>query len=186
MAFRTERVYLSHSSPNKTEIKNVIEKIKEVYLGEVEARFRIEWGGEYLDLRITEDNIIIPDRGSRSIFSSSVFFTTYEPETLVKILKNATRFSVFEGPKQVDLTSFTFFDTIKILRYKDYPRMICDLEKAGKVIVTTSNNLLSVSGKVFRFLNHSKYGVIYYEVDSIGTSIFKDLTEDIEKMWKEI
>ena len=189
MALNFERVFGRKlvSNPDLRDLTpkvlvEIIEKTRQT-----EPKFRLEWGGEYLDFRLNEERTyLIPERGSVSLLQDSKLVVPQDAESFVKLASSASQFHVFEGPNGADLLPVNFFGWIALISHKDYLRMISDLEKVGKVLVIKSINVLSVSEKRFQFKDSEaiqKCGNVLYEIDSLGTTMFAKLSKTIETMW---
>ena len=72
-----------------------------------------------------------------------------------------------------------------IKEYVDYPGMIDDLEKIGKVKTKIGTNYMAVDPRRFWFLDEgSTYEGSTYEVDCLGTKLCSDLTKKVEDEWR--
>ena len=152
------------------------------------VKFRLQWGGEYLDFRLNEPkDYIIPEKGSVSLLNSSKLIVPYTIKSFINLSKGASKFMVFGATLSKNISAI--FDCIGLVSYKDWSRMISDLEKEGKVITVKSLNVLSESGLRFSFkdsANIKVFGPSLYEFDSLGTTMFVELGDAIETLWKTV
>ncbi len=168
MALKCEKIYV-FKKPTK-QIMTSLENVK----------FRLTWGGEYLDFRFNESkNYILPETGSTSLLNKMTI-RPYTIKLFIDLSKKASEFMVFGGK---ELQSA---DSVIIRWYIDYHRMIADLEEKGKIITGKSTNVLSISSLRFLFTdpeNKKIFGSTFYEFDSLGTTMFTELSAAIEKLW---
>ena len=190
MALKFERVFVRNLQSSNSDLRDFTPEIITEIIGETcktEPKFRLEWGGEYLDFRLNEGRTyLIPERGSVSLLQNSAMVVPQNAKSFVSLAASASQFFVFEGPKGVNLLPINFFDVIQVVGSKDYPKMLSDLEKAKKVRTAKSTNVLSVSGQRFQFEDPDAvciYGPVFYEADSLGTTMFVKLSKTIETMW---
>jgi hypothetical protein len=71
---------------------------------------------------------------------------------------------------------------IGIKKYIDYPRMIDDLERAGKIKTKASTGFMATDPRKFWFLGDTQQ----YEVDCLGTGLCKYISERVSEEWMEI
>lgn len=200
MALRFERVYIRELSETKDEdlrgfspeiVTEILDLLSSVYPEPDEGgppMFRIEWGGEFLNLRMASKEILVPYEGSARLFGSQKFMIPLTPAAFTFLAKDATKVMVFEGRRRTNLLTTNFFDTVRVIHYIDYIMMVSELEIKRKLTVHKSTNILSTSGLRFKFQDPAdiaKYGAEPYEVDSLGTSIFAHISKTIEDMWRE-
>lgn len=172
---------------------------------------RLEWDAEYVDfryvstssdpdvkytvsaLRILIEEGLFPTEGSFSLLggkNSIVQVKPYSIEEFCTLCKNASTLSIIvDDLREIDNCK-DIFGLVHIKPYVDYSELISILEK-GKLLTTfPSTTYLSVDGRRFALSPCvteynpllQKYIGENYEVDSLGTGFFKDLTEEVVKL----
>lgn len=63
----------------------------------------------------------------------------------------------------------------------NYPHIITELAKLGIVETMSSTNVMAVDGRKFRLLN--SYDDSIYEVDCLGTTLFRDMSEYVQRLY---
>lgn len=181
MAFKYEKNYFRK---NRGALPpTAIQKLKDA---RCPITIRLMWGGEYVDYGFGPQNLY-PIQGSAQKIDNG-----YAREMSVagfsKLVRSATEIAILgiEDPHDLPPACRKWFDEVKIVKYKDYKKMIQDLHEKGIVEVCPTKNILSTSGLKFRWLSEpefSIYGSHFYEVDSLGTTLFKNLSQAVEKEW---
>ena len=163
------------------------------------SSLRSSWGSEYIDFQHDED-VIYPNQGSIDVLSNpdiGIGFSTgacYSPEEFCHFLqeKEATEFTIIRCSDDIIQTQpGRIFHYVKITSYTDYPKMISDLEEKGVVTTFPSSNILCCDERKFSFVPGRIDGVeeiegyqqSTFEVDSLGTSFWPELTDGVEKLW---
>ena len=67
----------------------------------------------------------------------------------------------------------------KIRKVIDYSAMITDLYSRGKVKVRPSNNIMTVDGRKFKFIDDGEE----WEVDALGTTMAIDISQRVTNEW---
>ncbi len=160
------------------------------------SEIRGVWGEEYVDFHI-EKGVIYPTKGSFNLLGCSearmtVGIKEYSLEEFIGMLKrtSATKFILLVvNNKPIELAKI--FTCIQITYSIDYPKMVTDLERRRWLSTCRSLNVLSTDERRFTLkagaekidIRLKDYISETYEVDSLGTSFWDDLTKGIEKLW---
>lgn len=164
------------------------------------SQIRGVWGEEYVDFHIEEDTIY-PICGSFNLLGyaetgKKVAVKDYSFEEFIEMLKStsATEFALTmttpEGPVQSRELS-KIFNRARISRFTDYSKIVTDLEERGWLITCPSQNILRTDERRFTLSPHvedvcsslKEYIGEMYEVDSLGTGFWTELTKGVEKLW---
>jgi hypothetical protein len=149
---------------------------------------RLNWGAEYVDFSISDPRreYLFPQEGTTKGFQMTGV-KEYKLREFHKLMSNCTRIQLFE--KDLNLELGKYFDKAKIFHYKDYPRMITDLEEEKCVETIKSQNIMTVDGRRFKVTKKGESLVpglerhCFFEVDSLGTSMFIEMSKNIENLW---
>ena len=162
-----------------SDVKKIAENLSEDNL------VRIFWGGEYIDFMFSSEQFL-PQSGSVRILNNRNLTRSLNYQDFMDLANGSDQVSIFINHDQKYIE---IFDKVNFYYYTDYLQTINDLRKSNKVIVEDSLNVISKSGKRFKFnkiVHQLKYGNDFFEVDSLGTRIFKEMTEEVENMWKNM
>ena len=194
MALKFEKVYQA----SKIELQSFLEVsliLRKKILDELEKDeniiqpfIRLNWGAEYVDFSISDPRreYLFPQEGTTNGLSRTEI-KERRLRDFHGLMSTCTSIQLFE--KDMDLELGKYFDKAKIFHYKDYPRMISDLEKEGCVETIKSQNIMTVDGRRFKVTKKGKSLVpglerhCYFEVDSLGTSMFIEMSKNIENLW---
>lgn len=150
--------------------------------------FKCMWGGEYI-VFCSDRGIIYPLRGSTSLLGRLVDINPYTCEEFCACLEQSMCTKLVMSC-QGDVPE-NFFGELTILSYPDFSQTITDLENKGLVTTFQSQNILREDDR--RFSLHprceeiisgiEKYMGESFEVDSLGTNFWIDLTNYINMLW---
>lgn len=207
MLYKYTKFYISltkHINLTKDDILNILHT-------ESVNIIRLLWGEEYVEF-IFEDEKIYPIEGSTSIIGFSphhkVSPVQHNIDEFLELIKTCSKFILIPNDdKTISEECEKFFDVVRIHRVEDYSSMVTELEKYGYVETVRSTNIMAVderkfmlTEKAYSALNHLiiegkdkkinilRYANIAYEVDTLGTSLFSELTDiiiDLHKLLKE-
>lgn len=191
MAFRYEKIYGTDSSKTVYEILNKICENMNITTETEDLRYpiiRLSWGSEYVDFIISNPSrkLLFPQEGSEIVFRKWVQIKEYTFEEFYRLTPR-TYLQVFEQDFKLELDKY--FKKIQINRYDDYPRMITDLENEEVVETIPSNNIMATDRRRFKFLPKIKeieqkaYTNEFYEVDTLGSSLFQELSHYVTSSW---
>jgi len=163
--------------------------------------FRAVWGGEYVEFH-HEEGVIYPTGGSFGLLGCTeagmkVDVKEYTPEEFCELLRdtNATEFVLIfvseGGVPQKDSSLASIFNYVQVTNYLDYPKMVTDLKERGWLTTCESQNILRTDERRFTLRKEAvtvvkeleDYTGETYEVDSLGTTFWDDLTKGIERLW---
>jgi hypothetical protein len=149
---------------------------------------------------LQNENVIIglyPTGGSyqllgRNISKNSIDIKIYNLVEFCELSKKATEFIVMniqqENEYKLENSKYiNFFHTTKIKKYIDYSHIITELEKVDIINTFPSENILRTDERRFVLNpiskkinpNISEYIGKTYEVDSLGTLFYSELSEEI-------
>jgi len=107
-------------------------------------------------------------------------------------LRNFVLIFVSEGGvPQKDSSLASIFNFVQVTNYLDYPKMVTDLKERGWLTTCESQNILRTDERRFTLRKEAvavvkeleDYTGETYEVDSLGTSFWDDLSKGIERLW---
>ncbi len=149
------------------------------------------WEGQFFVFEY-EGGFVHPINGSADIVGIGKDYRvqpkSYDLKEFVSLLQTCSKSLIcFPDGFQVNPLEFR---SVKIIRHKDYPKMITDLEKSNYIATNKSKNILSTDGRAFKLLSTieedylKEYVGKEYEVDCLGTAFCKIMSDDIEKFYK--
>lgn len=170
----------THSLSMKTLLK-ISKCSKEIELGWMKGKFVFSverHDGEFM---------YSPERGDDSIFGKYLEFRGYALPEFLELCWGCEYLRIFTDSLIFDLAKIA---ETKIIQYVSYPQTITDLEKLKFVSVEPSTNFLRVDERKFRFEEKS-FEIVpslreyqdFYEVDSLGTYFFEDLSKNVVELW---
>jgi len=197
MAWRFENVYerdvkVRGLDPSKLK---VIIKVVEPFSGcQRPPKFRLNWGAEYGEFFL-KGGVLLPTLGTNVVIDRKmVSVRPYSPEEFSKLASGCDVLQLLErdASELKFLTKNDYFDLVRVISSKDYPKMVEDLEKEGYLSIISSQNYLATDPRRFQLSpkavgilsNLREYSGTYYEMDSLGTSFFSHMNDGIEELWK--
>ena len=169
---------------------------------EISKNIRLLWGDKYAEFKYAKDpedksfpmKGFYPHTGSNDILGEVVKIKLYtSPEFL-----NLYTSSDFLVALDVDTSNVgacnELFSSSNVTWYTDYSQLVTYLENSKYLRTKQTENWLSVDGRKFK-LNKKfvecvpqleTYSQTYYEVDSLGTSLFSELTKFMEILYEYV
>ena len=172
---------------DETVIKNVINTIPST------EEIVLFWGAQFVSFEYEED-LVHPIKSSFGIIGSGyeIRLKSYTLNEFESLLKTCSKFYFcFDNSFKVPPT---LFSNIKIIKYKDFPKMITELEKVDILTTAKSNNVLRTDERNFKLCSEAekyvhipdKYMDREYEVDCLGSNFCLTLSGKIEILYKKI
>jgi len=153
---------------------------------------KVKWGHEYVIFNHFLDSIYV-DRGSPHLLSKGVVpIDKYDPKYFSRMLSRtkATSLDITLIDESLDTP---YSPHLKVIhRLIDYSQTVTDLENLRFLSTTRSLTAPVVDERRFTLLQNSldyvdveEYVGETYEVDSLGSSFWKDLTEKVVELWQK-
>jgi len=150
------------------------------------------WGAEYVHF-VNVKKHMCPQEGSSSLLGIVVPLMGYNSNNFIDLIKSAKPSNIlFYGSPEKGLSDsmIKIFKTTTTTMYKDYPEAITYLERDGFVTTYPSISDLRTDDRRFSILPKAigvlcslkKYENNSFEVDSLGTIFFSELSELIEEL----
>lgn len=179
----------SISTDDLMKIFELTSTIKLVFEGEKFVNFNYlkKTSDEYIDPGF------YPQTGSWEILGTSVELKKYDLESFIKLYDTATMLVAIDiDTSNVGLCN-ELFESSTVTWYTDYPKLVNFLDNRGYLSTYISENWLSVDQRKFKINNKAKEIIPYlknfggwYEVDSLGTTLFIDLTRSLELLYESV
>jgi len=159
----------------------------------IASKMTLCWGAEHCSFEI-EEGIIYPTEGSSSIIGVSVPLSNYNTGHFCQLIKDTKPSSVHVVCLYLPEGSKKLFDYSKTLTVQDYGAGITHLEKLGYVACCNSLSVLCEDSRRFTVLASAvgvirelkKYEGLLYEVDSLGSTMFGELTGLIKLLLEKV
>ena len=197
MAWRFENVYernIKVRGLDPSKLKVIIKVVEPFSEHPRPPKFRLNWGAEYGEF-LLKGGSLLPTQGTNAVIDRKmVLARPYSPEQFSKLATSCNSLQLLERDASglSFLTKNDYFDLVKIVSSKDYPKMVEDLEKEGYLKIIPSQNYLATDPRRFKLAPKSvditeslrEYGDTYYEIDSLGTTFFSQMSLSIEELWR--
>lgn len=179
---------------------NILPIIKHCIL--LTSTLQVKWSNEYVYFKKINKTTLTPTSGSFHLIGNyrdhPVKVKDYSLQGFCQMIKetNATELVlILEGI--LSLTEKEFignnFNEVKVSFIYDYSKMVTDLEKIGyittqqsKSFICNDNRQFALTNKVNKISGFAMKNYIgnLYEVDSLGSSFWKKLSEGVKDLWK--
>ncbi len=173
------------SEETYSHILNIIKKSSEI---------RLTLGNEYVSFVYDKnEDLLYPTEGNIEFFMKYIRIQDYNTKEFYTLLCEVKLDMIYIYLKNMeDIPSDINNLKLKIVRLDNHSKTITDLEKIGYVNTFLSNNIMAVDKRRFKIqkeaIKYVKELDFYlnrtYEVDSLGTSFFLELTTYIKRLWK--
>lgn len=151
------------------------EKFRKSLLSSSEITLHRNW--EYVSFTVDPDiKSFYPEYGSTSTLDTWVFAKRYGEDEFFSLVQDSDGVTCVRSCLEEEIR--TMFPKFRVIKEIDYVKIVKDMEAKGYLTTRESTNYLSTSGLKFSL------GEKEYEVDCLGTTMFRDLTEEIIKRWK--
>jgi len=153
-----------------------------------EAIIYLFWGGFYICFQC-EGSKFHPLNGTPNILNE-IEMKPYSLRDMKDLSDGCERIEVEIG-KKLGRSNKELFDKVKIHKFRNYSKIIDDLQKSGFIAVEKSTCFLATDPRKFMLFEKvvdiipelKKEINIMYEVDCLGSSLFVDLTKTIIELW---
>lgn len=134
-----------------------------------------------------------PQNGSWEILGINVEVKKYSLKEFLVLCKSSEKIIALDiDTSNIGLCN-ELFQNSNVTWYTDYSQLVSFLEKNGYLTTYITENWLSVDGRKFK-LNKKSSDTIkllknynsFYEVDSLGTTLFIELTKTLELLYETI
>lgn len=161
---------------------------------DISKNIKLIWNDYFIEFKYSNDDIpqkgFYPHRGSWELLGVSIEIKIYTIKEFIE-LYNTSSYLV---AMNVDTSNIgicnELFQKSDVTWLTNYPKLISFLEDSGYVRTKYTENWLSIDGRKFKIEKIAteyipqlgSYTNTYYEVDSLGTSIFVELTSYLEML----
>lgn len=178
---------------NTTNIEQICNKEMIDKLWSVAERITLLWGAEFCNFE-REENTVYPMEGSNVILGTLIPLVNYNTNNFCQLIKE-TKPSSISVCTLTDLPNSmkSLFDSAKSVKYYDYSQMITSLEAKGYISCLRSSSFLCNDERRFVVLEKvcgvvkdlGKYVNQAYEVDSLGSAFFDELSCLIRELYQK-
>ena len=181
--------YITYHSLNLREITLDVSIIEEMFKDAEEVT--LDWGKQYI-VFIGYESTIFVDRGSNNILMNRVVpICEYSPSTFLEMIEASTATDMTIKRACTTMPKYLkVFQTFKVQKIADYSQTITDLENIGMVTTTESLNApvvdprrFSISTSALEYVDLGDYVDQMFEVDCLGTTFWKEMTEMVNELW---
>lgn len=134
-----------------------------------------------------------PQTGSWEILGTTIEIKKYDPETFIELYNKSTMLVAADIDTSNVGSCNELFESSNVTWYTDYPTLVSFLDGKGYISTYISENWLSIDQRKFKINNKAKEIIPYlknygelYEVDSLGTTLFIDLTRSLELLYESV
>ena len=163
---------------------------------EMAEKIKVMWGDDEV-IFYHNKNMIYPFMGSFHLIGSKgsvVEVRDYSVIDFCSLVNKATSVVIAKINSDQPQPHNNLFQKMETTYFTDYSQIITDLEEFGLVATIPSTNILRSDERKFYILPKAEeilqplgeWGSKKYEVDLLGCGFWKDLTEDMETLWKII
>jgi hypothetical protein len=163
--------------PNSTVDKNILSTCQFL---------RVYWSPFYVEFTYdTDQNVVYPQYGHPSVFGNDkkIKITPYHIFDFLVLLDSACPDLLVIQYLKLDTSLWNNFTAIKIVWMPDFEHILDTLEKREVIEVRPSNNIMAIIPKKFRIIIPSEEKE-EYDFDCLGTSLCKNITNEILKLWR--
>lgn len=147
-------------------------------------------GGAYYEWSY-EDKRFFPENGSAVILATIVPLRPLSAMEILTLSLQTENCNILFFYRDRMPSSYSFFTLSRTIRYTNYSAIITKLEKLSLVKTDKSTNIMCLDERKFTLQDDErvtgslrKYIFSTYDVDVLGTSLFKELSAEIKGLYR--